>query len=126
MRPGRLDHVGEGTAKGPARCLARWPKRGNPFRTVKPGSNTSKNRPAAASAVRQFTTAQGNFAKVRKRNRSESYARNGTQKVAEHRRRQIRYGAQAQPLQAARVERRLRRRFGWRKVNHKLRFVKRL
>jgi hypothetical protein len=82
------------------------------------------NRLAAARAVRQFADAPGKFANARKRNRSESYARNGTQKVAEHRRRQIRYGAQAQPLQAARVERRARRVFGWRKVDHKSRFVK--
>ena len=82
------------------------------------------NRLAAARAVRQFAGGPGKFANARKRNRSESYARNGTQKVAEHWRRQIRYGAQAQTLQAARVEPRQRRAIGWRKVDHKSRFVK--
>jgi hypothetical protein len=101
-----------------------WPARGNPFHTVQPRANSSINRPASAGAVRQLGGARGIFAGGQKRNRSESYARHGTKRVAEHRRRQIRYGAQAQPLQPARVVPALRRAFGWRKVDRKMRFVK--
>jgi hypothetical protein len=88
-------------------------------------ANNSKNRPAAAAMCCNPRNSNYFFLNRRERNRFGWHVRNGRQKVARFRRRQIRYRAHAQAIQSMRRDLRCEGAFRWRKVDHEIGFVKR-